>query len=96
MQAARRAGNCSLRKNSRDFDREAAVSCAAVRMEWGDDLVTDKELEFCVLCGPLEDALEMLDNGDTAGARAVLERVVLRARELCDQERRAQETGGGR
>ena len=53
--------------------------------------MTDKELEFCVLCGPLEDALEMLDNSDTAGARAVL-----RARELCDQERRAQETGGGR
>lgn len=58
--------------------------------------MTDKELEFCVLCGPLEDALEMLDSGDTAGARAVLERVILRARELCAQERRAQEAGGGR
>lgn len=58
--------------------------------------MTDKELEFCVLCGPLEDALEMLDSGDTAGARAVLERVVLRARELCAQERRAQEAGRGR
>ena len=58
--------------------------------------MTDKELEFCVLCGPLEDALEMLDSGDTAGARAVLERVILRARELCDQERRAQQTSEGR
>lgn len=54
--------------------------------------LTDGELEFCILCGPLEDALDMLDSGDAAGARAVLERVVLRARELCAMEERKQET----
>lgn len=54
--------------------------------------VTDGELEFCALCGPLEDALEMLDSGDTLGARAVLERVLLRARELCAAEERKRET----
>lgn len=54
--------------------------------------MTDGELEFCALCGPLEDALEMLDSGDTLGARAVLERVLLRARELCAAEERKRET----
>ena len=34
--------------------------------------MTDDELEFCTLCGPLADALEMLDEGNTAGARAIM------------------------
>ena len=47
--------------------------------------MTDKELSFCALCGPLEDAIEMMDSGNMAGA--VMKRVLAQAQELCDQEK---------
>ncbi len=49
--------------------------------------MTDKELSFCALCGPLEDAIEMMDSGNMAGAQAVMKRVLAQAQELCDQEK---------
>jgi hypothetical protein len=52
-----------------------------------DGFMTDKELSFCALCGPLEDAIEMMDSGNMAGARAVMKRVLAQAQELCDQEK---------
>lgn len=49
--------------------------------------MTDNELDFCMLCGPLEDAIDMLDAGNTKGAKAVMLRVLQRAQEICDRER---------
>lgn len=46
--------------------------------------MTDDELDFCILCGPLADAVELMDEGNTAGARAIMERILQRAQELCD------------
>lgn len=48
--------------------------------------MTDNELDFCILCAPLADAVELLDEGDTAGARAIMQRVLRRAQELCDRD----------
>ncbi|BAK99104.1 hypothetical protein OBV_19060 [Oscillibacter valericigenes Sjm18-20] len=49
--------------------------------------MTDDELDFCTLCGPLADAMEMLDDGNIAGARAIMERFLQRAQELCDRDK---------
>lgn len=40
----------------------------------------DKELDFLLLCAPLEDAINLLDAGETAKARALLVRLAARAR----------------
>jgi len=53
-----------------------------------DGFMTNDELEFCTLCGPLADALEMLDDGNTVRARAIMERVLQRAQELCDRDKK--------
>ena len=48
--------------------------------------MTDDELDFCILCGPLADAVEMLDEGNTTAARAIMMRVLSRAQELCERD----------
>jgi len=53
-----------------------------------DGFMTNDELEFCTLCGPLADALVMLDDGDTVRARAIMERVLQMAQELCDRDKK--------
>lgn len=52
----------------------------------GNGFMTNQELSFCTLCGPLEDAMEMMDSGNMAGARAVIKRILAQAQELCNQE----------
>lgn len=54
--------------------------------------MTDRELEFCMLSGPVADALDMLEAGNLEGAKAVLRRVVQRAQEICDRDQ-ARESG---
>lgn len=48
--------------------------------------MTDDELDFCILCGPLADAVELLDEGNAAAARAIMMRVLRRAQELCERD----------
>lgn len=48
--------------------------------------MTEKELEFCILCAPLSDAIEMLDEGNIEGAKAVLQRIISRVQDVCDRE----------
>lgn len=51
-----------------------------------DDFMTDDELDFCILCGPLADAVELLDEGNATAARAIMVRVLRRAQELCERD----------
>ena len=43
--------------------------------------MTDDELLFYSLCGPLEDAIELIDEGQLDQAKALLGRTLQRARE---------------
>lgn len=40
----------------------------------------DNQLQFYTLCGPIEDAIELIDAGRTDAAKALLERILERAR----------------
>ncbi|MCI2058519.1 MAG: hypothetical protein LKJ80_04855 [Oscillibacter sp.] len=42
--------------------------------------MTDEELRYFALCGPLEDAIDLLDAGKTQAARALLERLLSEAK----------------
>lgn len=55
--------------------------------------MSEEELEFCTLCGPLADAVEMLDEGNIEGAKAVMLRVIRRAQEICSRETRQNGAG---
>lgn len=55
--------------------------------------MSEEELEFCTLCGPLADAVEMLDEGNIEGAKAVMLRVIRRAQAICSRE--TQQNGAG-
>ncbi|MPM88044.1 hypothetical protein SDC9_135145 [bioreactor metagenome] len=74
------------RRKFRDFDRENTVFCKATYRVGEDDFMTDDELDFCILCGPLADAVELLDEGNAAAARAIMMRVLRRAQELCERD----------
>lgn len=50
--------------------------------------MTDEELLFCSLCGPLEDAIELIDAGRLDAAKALLARTVEQARRLTEKHRR--------
>ena len=41
----------------------------------------EKDLQFLMLCGPLEDAIDLIDAGKVDSARALLERMVDRAKD---------------
>lgn len=41
----------------------------------------EKELQFLMLCGPLEDAIDLIDAGKVDSARALLERMLDRAKD---------------
>ena len=50
----------------------------------------EKRLQFLMLCGPLEDAIDMIDAGKVESARALLIRLLDRAK---DQAEKYQEHG---
>ena len=41
----------------------------------------EKNLQFLMLCGPMEDAIDLIDAGKVDSARALLERMVDRAKD---------------
>ena len=41
----------------------------------------EKDLQFLMLCGPLEDAIDLIDAGKVDSARALLERLLDRAKD---------------
>ena len=41
----------------------------------------EKKLQFLMLCGPLEDAIDLIDAGKVDSARALLERMLDRAKD---------------
>ena len=47
----------------------------------------EKRLQFLMLCGPLEDAIDLLDAGQVDSARALLTRLLDRAKEQAEQYR---------
>ena len=42
--------------------------------------IREKDLQFLMLCGPLEDAIDLIDDGKVTSARALLERMLDQAR----------------
>lgn len=44
--------------------------------------LTDEELKFYILCGPLEDAIDLLEQGQCEKARALLQRILEQAHRL--------------
>lgn len=47
----------------------------------------EKRLEFLMLCGPLADAIDLLDAGKIDSARALLTRLLDRAKEQAEKYR---------
>lgn len=45
-----------------------------------------EEIQFCALCAPLEDAIDMIDAGRLDAAKALLERVLEQARRLAREK----------
>ena len=41
----------------------------------------EKNLQFLMLCGPMEDAIDLIDAGKVDSARALLERMLDRAKD---------------
>lgn len=41
----------------------------------------EKDLQFLMLCGPLEDAIDLIDAGKVDSARALLKRMLDRAKD---------------
>lgn len=48
--------------------------------------MTEDELNLYSLCGPLADAIDMLDAENVPGARAVLARILERAQQLYSEK----------
>ena len=44
-------------------------------------VMREKELQFLMLCGPLEDAIDLIDAGKVESARALLARMLDRAKD---------------
>lgn len=47
----------------------------------------EKKLQFLMLCGPLEDAIDLIDAGKVESARALLVRMLERAEEQAEKYR---------
>ena len=52
----------------------------------GETYMTEEELKYCALCGPLEDAIEMIDRGQLEAAKALLERILVQARRMARKD----------
>ena len=45
----------------------------------------EKRLQFLMLCGPMEDAIDLIDAGKVDAARALLERMLDRAKDQAEK-----------
>ena len=50
-----------------------------------DKAMREKRLQFLMLCGPLEDAIDLIDAGKVESARALLIRLLERAKTQAEQ-----------
>lgn len=50
-------------------------------------VMREKELQFLMLCGPLEDAIDLIDAGKVESARALLARMLDRAKDQAEKYR---------
>ena len=50
-------------------------------------VMREKELQFLTLCGPLEDAIDLIDAGKVESARALLARMLDRAKDQAEKYR---------
>ena len=48
--------------------------------------MTEHELRFCLLCGTLEDAIDLIDAGKLEAAKALLERTLEQAHRFIEEE----------
>lgn len=48
--------------------------------------MTEDKLRFCLLCGSLEDAIELMDAGKLETAKALLERMLEQAHRFLEEE----------
>lgn len=53
--------------------------------------MSDEELQFCLLCAPVENALELIDRKDYEEAKDILKRILRLAQELCREEAQQEE-----
>ena len=49
-----------------------------------DKAAREKRLQFLMLCGPLEDAIDLIDAGKVESARALLTRLLDRAKDQAE------------
>ena len=50
-----------------------------------DKAAREKRLQFLMLCGPLEDAIDLIDAGKVGSARALLTRLLDRAKDQAEK-----------
>ena len=50
-----------------------------------DKAAREKRLQFLMLCGPLEDAIDLIDAGKVESARAMLTRLLDRAKDQAEK-----------
>ena len=50
-----------------------------------DKAAREKRLQFLMLCGPLEDAIDLIDAGKVESARALLTRLLDRAKDQAEK-----------
>lgn len=50
-----------------------------------DKAAQEKRLQFLMLCGPLEDAIDLIDAGKVESARALLTRLLDRAKDQAEK-----------
>ena len=50
-----------------------------------DKAMREKRLQFLMLCGPLEDAIDLIDAGKVESARALLTRLLDRAKDQAEK-----------
>ena len=50
-----------------------------------DKAAREKRLQFLMLCGPLEDAIDLIDAGTVESARALLTRLLDRAKDQAEK-----------
>ncbi len=48
--------------------------------------MTEEELLFCTLCGPLQDAVELIDKGQLDTAKALLCRILKQAQNMLEED----------
>ena len=72
-----------IRRNSR-FAAAILFYTGSSDQREGDFTLTESELSFFLLCAPLEDAIQMIDAGQSDRAKALLERILKQAKEKAE------------